>query len=177
MDLDALPFPDFCRALLDEDPKRSARDLAAAWLEVHGEDIPRAQFKRVRDAWAADRKAGRVVPPDDADAHDMPTLDNLNARLREAAIAGDHRACVSLASAIKMLTSMGAGGPADTGEDWSRLTRAEAECLTSLTVKLNGAALDETCLWWVSFVAAARPRAEPPHPAHMPLPDPPGSDK
>lgn len=139
----ALPFEEMVRAMFDHAPKASSGELVSALGNQH----TKAEIKRIRDAWAADRKGAPDVPL----VPELPTREAVIGELKKAILTGDAQAAERWA---RSLVALGRAGDldlaAETSEDWDRLNDIEAGVLVALVRKLNGETLTEADGRWLS---------------------------
>lgn len=175
--LGALPMVPFSEGLLDRFPKASSADLCDTWHDFHPapeDSIPKAEFKRVRDAWKTNRTTVATVADDQAEQAEQ--TDNARAsawaQLEVAIASGNTKKMAELIKTIKGLDALTPDRVADTGtENWQLLTEAERACMLALVAKLNGRPLDEDAEWFVALLARVPERPYDLHPAHIPLPE------
>jgi hypothetical protein len=169
----AVTLEDFVRAELAKDPKASAAELRARYVDAghDARELPKAAFKRVRDAVSAEAGASSEAEPDD----ETPTLARLTSRLAAEVVGGGKASEIkALVEAVAKLAAITPKGPASAeSEDWARLSSVEAVVLATLARKLHGAPLDAEGLWIVGALALWPLAALEAHPAHTPLPDEP----
>jgi hypothetical protein len=172
-----LPPVPFSEALLDRFPKASSADLADTWHDFHPEPlIPKAEFKRVRDAWKERRTS--VVGVADAQAEQAEKTqgarDSAWQQLEIAVASGNTKKQAELLKTIKGLDALAPDRVADRGtENWELLSEAERACMLALVQKVNGQPLDEDAEWFVALLARVPERPYELHPAHLPLPEAP----
>jgi hypothetical protein len=130
-----LAFRELCEALLDYAPSASASDLHAELAEVYPE-TPKAEYKRVRAQWKASRDLRAQTNVTDQAREEM-----MQALMRAAAMKDPNEVikCVDALASLRGVTV----ASRSSGQDWSRLTRAEEDELIRLVHKLHGKELDE----------------------------------
>jgi len=172
-----LPPVPFSEALLDRFPKASSADLADTWHDFHPEPaIPKAEFKRVRDAWKERRTS--VVGVADAQAEQAEKTQGAREsawqQFEIAVSSGNTKKQAELLKTLKGLDALAPDRVADRGtENWELLSEAERACMLALVQKVNGQPLDEDAEWFVALLARVPERPYEHHPARLPLPEAP----
>lgn len=142
----ALPFEDMIRAMFDHAPKASSADV----MSVLGNEYKKADIKRVRDAWAAERKGKSA---DEPFVPEVPTREAVIAELKKAIESGDSRAAERWARSLVALGRAGDLDPAqESTEEWDRLSDLEAGVMVALVRKLNGEPLTDADGQWLSHL-------------------------
>lgn len=140
------------RALLDLNPKVSAKQIAALPWE---QKEPIAFFKRIRDAWAAERAIAREQ---ERAQEEKPLEDDLWTRVRASIQSGDLKSAKEAFELMsKVATSKQARAAAAKGDDdFSRLTDVETLVLGALCHKLRDEPLTEFDEGALQFIASLR---------------------
>lgn len=167
----ALPLEEWCRAVLDDAPKTSAKDLLtmAVALGKCPADTAKSRIARIRDAWKVEKTAD-MTPEDEAPQ--APTLEETRKRLAEAVAIGDHRAAASYARTVAILAGLEPEAEAEPDQiDWSRLSPVQGACLGALVALAAGQDLTDDHVWFMALLARVPELRVFTHPAHVPLPE------
>ena len=166
-----LPLDQFLRALLDDNPRLSAKELAEA-ARAAGKQCPRPMAKSIRESWKAAGGGGNE--PEEADDVDgrAPTVEDLWTKAHEAAVAGDSQGCERWIRAWARLKELVPAAPKDDVRfRWDLLTPTEAACMQALVCKAYGAYVSDDGVWFLALLAMVPEARTTTHPAHVPLPE------
>ena len=162
-------FATFIEQVLRRVPSLTGRELAAGWRTL-GHEVTSGEARAVRREVKRARQL-RGEPGAELEPATL-TLEQVKERMQAALDVDDDRVFARYAMALARLKGAlpDTLSAADAGEDWSRLTEAEAECLTALCRKLRAESQTLLGEWFIALLARVPPRERDVHPANVLVP-------